>query len=232
MAPMGIEAIYRRSNASRKNPKHPVYSYLLRNLVIERPNHVWATEFTYVPMRRGFVYLVAILDWATGKVLAWRLSNTLTADFCVEALQEALARYAKPEIFNIDQGSQFTSVDFTEVLNQQGIQISMDGRGSWRDNVFVERLRRTIKYEEIYIHAYDSASEAQRGIARYLQFYNSARPHKSVGGVPPNVGYFAGQALPVAARTAVGLPTVPCTRVLMNPCAGPWITSVQIFHLL
>jgi putative transposase len=150
-------------------------------------------------MRRGFVYLVAILDWASRKVLAWRLSNTLTADFCVEALQEALACYGKPQIFNTDQGSQFTSVDFTDVLNQQGIQISMDGRGSWRDNVFVERLWRTIKYEEIYLHAYDSVSEAQRGIARYLKFYNSVRPHKSLGGVPPDARYFVGQALPVAA---------------------------------
>jgi putative transposase len=199
MARMGIEAIYRRANTSRKHPKHPIYPYLLRDVVIERPDHAWASDISYVPMRRGFVYLVAILDWATRKVLSWRLSNTLTADFCVEALQEALARFGKPEIFNTDQGSQFTSVDFTDVLNQHGIRISMDGRGAWRDNVFVERLWRTIKYEEIYLHAYDSVSEAHRGIARYLKFYNSARPHKSLGGVPPDLRYFAGQALAVAA---------------------------------
>ena len=199
MARMGIEAIYRRANTSRKHPRHPIYPYLLRDLVIDRPNHVWASDISYVPMRRGFVYLVAILDWATRKVLSWRLSNTLTADFCIEALQEALGRFGMPEIFNTDQGSQFTSVDFTDVLNQHGIRISMDGRGAWRDNVFVERLWRTIKYEEIYLHAYDSVSEAHRGIARYLKFYNSVRPHKSLKGVPPDLRYFAGQALPVAA---------------------------------
>jgi putative transposase len=196
---MGIEAIYRRRNTSGKHPKHPVYPYLLRDLVIERPNHAWASDITYVPMRRGFVYLVAILDWASRKVLSWRLSNTLSADFCVEALQEALARYGKPEIFNTDQGSQFTSMDFTDVLKNQGIQISMDGRGSWRDNVFVERLWRTIKYEEIYLHAYDSVPEAHRGIARYLNFYNAGRPHKSLGGVPPDACYFADSAPALAA---------------------------------
>jgi putative transposase len=172
---------------------------LLEGLPIERPNHVWASDITYVPMRRGFVYLVAILDWATRKVLAFRLSNTLTADFCVEALQEALARYGTPEIFNTDQGSQFTSVDFTNVLKKQDIQISMDGRGAWRDNVFVERLWRTIKYEEIYLHAYDSVVDAHRGIDRYLKFYNAARPHRSLGGVPPDAMYFANRELPVAA---------------------------------
>jgi putative transposase len=199
MARMGIEAIYRRSNTSRKHPKHPIYPYLLRNLIIERPNHVWASDISYVPMRRGFVYLVAIMDWASRKVLSWRLSNTLTPDFCVEALQEALARYGKPEIFNTDQGSQFTSGDFTDVLNKHTIQISMDGRGAWRDNVFVERLWRTIKYEEIYLHAYDSVPEAHRGIARYLKFYNAARPHKSLGGVPPDTCYLAGSTFAQAA---------------------------------
>jgi putative transposase len=199
MARMGIEAIYRRAHTSRRHLKHPVFPYLLRDLAIERPNHVWASDITYVPMRRGFVYLVAILDWASRKVLSWRLSNTLTADFCVEALQEALARYGTPEIFNTDQGSQFTSVDFTEVLKKHGIQISMDGRGSWRDNVFVERLWRTIKYEEIYLHAYDSVAEAHRGIRRYLNFYNAGRPHRSLGGVPPDACYFANTTFAVAA---------------------------------
>ena len=148
MKKMGIEALYRKPNTSRRHAAHPVYPYLLRNLKIDRPNQAWATDITYIPMRRGFVYLVAIVDWTSRRVLAWRLSNTLTTDFCVDALQEAITRYGKPEIFNTDQGSQFTSLDFTQVLKDHQIAISMDGKGCWRDNVFVERLWRSVKYEE------------------------------------------------------------------------------------
>ena len=168
MKRMGIEAIYRRPNTSKPAPGHKIYPYLLRKLTIERPNQVWATDITYIPMARGFVYLAAIVDWFSRKVLAWRLSITMEADFCVEALEEALARYGKPEIFNTDQGSQFTSTDFTSVLLREEIAISMDGKGAWRDNVFVERLWRSVKYEEVYLRAYDAVSEARASIGRYL----------------------------------------------------------------
>ena len=154
-----------------------------------RPNQVWATDITYVPMARGFVYLVAIVDWFSRKVLAWRLSITLSADFCVEALEEALARHGKPEIFNTDQGSQFTSTDFTKVLKTAEIAISMDGKGAWRDNVFVERLWRTIKYEEVYLRAYAGVTQARASIGRYLSFYNGKRPHSSLGGKTPDQAY-------------------------------------------
>jgi putative transposase len=188
---MGIEALYRKKNTSAKHAQHPVYPYLLRNLVIDRPNQVWASDITFLPMARGFVYLVVILDWATRKILAWRLSNTLTADFCVDALEEALARYGKPEIFNTDQGSQFTSLAFTSVLKQNDIRISMDGKGCWRDNVFVERLWKTIKYEEVYLRAYGCVSEARDRLAKYVQFYNQRRPHNAIGRVPPDHRYYA-----------------------------------------
>jgi putative transposase len=161
MKKMGVEALYRRPNTSRRHAAHPVYPYLLRHLTIDRPNQVWATDITYIPMRRGFVYLVAIIDWNSRRVLAWRLSNTLTTDFCVDALQEAITRYGKPEIFNTDQGSQFTSLEFTQVLKDHQIAISMDGKGCWRDNVFVERLWKSVKYEEVYLKAYDSVSAAK-----------------------------------------------------------------------
>ena len=170
MKKMGIEALYRKPNTSRRHAAHPVYPYLLRNLKIDRPNQVWATDITYIPMRRGFVYLVAIVDWTSRRVLAWRLSNTLTTDFCVDALQEAITRYGKPEIFNTDQGSQFTSLDFTQVLKDHQIAISMDGKGCWRDNVFVERLWRSVKYEEVYLKAYDSVSAAKASLGIYLNF--------------------------------------------------------------
>lgn len=192
MKKMGIEALYRKPNTSRKHAAHPIYPYLLRHLTIDRPNCVWATDITYIPMRRGFVYLVAIVDWYSRRVLAWRLSNTLTTDFCVEALQEAIARYGRPEIFNTDQGSQFTSAEFTGVLKEHGIQISMDGKGCWRDNVFVERLWRTIKYEEVYLKAYDSVSAAKASLGSYLGFYNTRRPHSSLDGQTPDAIYFAG----------------------------------------
>ena len=191
MRQMGLEALYRKPNTSRRHAAHPVYPYLLRNLRIERPNHVWATDITYIPMRRGFVYLVAIVDWYSRRVLAWRLSNTLTTDFCIEALQEAIARYGAPEIFNTDQGSQFTSAEFTGVLKANGICISMDGKGCWRDNVFVERLWRTIKYDEVYLKAYESVSHAKASLGRFITFYNSRRPHQTFAGKTPDMIYFA-----------------------------------------
>jgi putative transposase len=191
MRQMGIEALYRKPNTSRRHAAHPVYPYLLRNLSIERSNHVWATDITYIPMRRGFVYLVAIVDWYSRRVLAWRLSNTLTTDFCVEALLEAIARYGTPEIFNTDQGCQFTSSEFTGELKANGIRISMDGKGCWRDNVFVERLWRTIKYDEVYLKAYESVSHAKESLGQFIAFYNSRRPHQTFAGKTPDMIYFA-----------------------------------------
>jgi putative transposase len=190
MRKMAIEAIYRRPNTSKPAPGHKIYPYLLRKLPIIRPNQVWATDISYIPMARGFVYLVAIVDWFSRKVLAHRVSITMEADFCVEALEEALARYGKPEIFNTDQGSQFTSQAFTSVLLRNDIAISMDGRGAWRDNVVVERLWRSVKYEEVYLHAYASVSEARASIGRYLGFYNARRPHSSHGARTPDQAYF------------------------------------------
>ena len=200
MKRMGIEAIYRRPNTSKPAPGHKIYPYLLRNLPVDRPNQVWAMDITYIPMARGFVYLAAVVDWFTRRVLAWRLSITLEVDFCIEAVQEALAKYGKPDIFNTDQGSQFTSIDFIKLLKDEGIAISMDGKGSWRDNVFVERLWRTIKYEEVYLHAYRTVPEARAAIGKYLTFYNSKRPHSSLDGQTPDQVYFNPlQPIPVAA---------------------------------
>ena len=190
MKRMGITAIYRRPNTSKPAPGHRIYPYLLRDLKIERPNQVWATDLTYIPMRRGFVYLAAIVDVFSRRVLAHRVSITMEADFCIEALEEALARHGRPEIFNSDQGSQFTSSDFTGVLTAAKVAISMDGKGAWRDNVFVERLWRTVKYEEVYLRAYDSVPEARASIARYLSFYNQGRPHSSLDGRTPDEAYF------------------------------------------
>ena len=187
---MGIDAIYRKPNTSKRHPAHPIYPYLLRNLTITRSNHVWAADITYIPMKRGFVYLFAVLDWASRRVLAWRLSNTLTTDFCIEAVQEAMNKYGKPEIFNTDQGCQFTSLEFTGLLKENGIQISMDGKGCWRDNVFVERLWKSIKYDEVYLHAYDSVSAAKHGLVRYLAFYNQRRPHSSLDRKTPDEFYY------------------------------------------
>ncbi len=191
MKKMGIEALYKKPNTSRRHPAHPVYPYLLRDVEITRPNHVFAADITYIPMKRGFVYLFAVMDWASRRVLAWRLSNTLTTDFCIEAVAEAIARYGAPEIFNTDQGSQFTSLEFTQLLKDQGIAISMDGKGCWRDNVFVERLWKSIKYEEVYLRAYETVSAARSGIGRYLEFYNGRRPHSSLDGSTPDAFYFA-----------------------------------------
>jgi putative transposase len=197
MRKMGIEAIYRRQNTSKRHPGHRIYPYLLRDLTIEQANHAWAMDITYLPMKRGFLYLAVVLDWASRRILAWRLSNSLTADFCVEALEEPLRRYGKPAIVNTDQGSQFTSAEFIATLNEQSIAISMDGKGCWRDNVFVERLWKTIKYEEVYLRAYESVSEAQASLTRYVSFYNARRPHRSLDGNTPDTVYF--ESLPLLA---------------------------------
>ena len=190
MRKMGIEALYRRPNTSKPAPGHKVYPYLLRNLPVTRPNQAWAMDITYIPMARGFVYLAAVVDWFSRRVLSWRLSITLEAAFCIEAVEEALAQYGKPDIFNTDQGSQFTSIDFIKTLTDADVKISMDGKGAWRDNVFVERLWRTIKYEEVYLHAYTSVPEARTAIARYLIFYNTRRPHSSLDRKTPDQAYF------------------------------------------
>jgi putative transposase len=197
---MGIEALYQKPNTSKPHAAHPVYPYLLRNLIIDRPNHVWATDITYIPMARGFVYLVAVMDWATRKVLSWRISNTLTTDFCLDAVQEAIDRYGCPEIFNTDQGSQFTSMEFTGLLKEHGIQISMDGKGCWRDNVFVERLWRSVKYEEVYLRAYESVADAKAHLGTYFNKYNTRRPHQSLDGKTPDAIYFG--KLPQEKRAA------------------------------
>ena len=189
MARMGLAAVYQRPRTTVRHPQHRVWPYLLRDLVIARPDQVWRPDITYIPMRRGFLYLVAVMDWFSRRVLArgsrWRLSNTMDADFCVEALREAMARFGRPAIFNTDQGSQFTSPRFTEVLTEAGIRISMDGRGRWLDNVFIERLWRSLKYECIYLNAFETGSEARAGIGRWIAYYNSSRPHTALGGQTP-----------------------------------------------
>ena len=184
---------------SKRHPQHLIYPYLLRGLAIERANQVWAMDITYIPMARGFVYLAAIIDWHSRKALAWDVSISMEADFCVRVLDAALARHGKPAIFNTDQGSQFTSLLFTGRLKDEGIAISMDGRGAWRDNVFVERLWRSVKYEEVYLRAYDGVSEARSSIGRYLDFYNDRRPHSSLDGATPDQAYFTPLPLRMAA---------------------------------
>jgi putative transposase len=190
MRRMGIEAVYRRPNTSKPAPGHKIYPHLLRGMLIDRPNQVWAMDITYLPMARGFVYLAAVVDWFSRRVLAWKLSITLEVEFCIEAVEEALARYGRPEVFNTDQGSQFTSRPFTGLLLENKIAISMDGKAAWRDNVFVERLWRSVKYEEVYLHAYASVAEARAGLGRYLNFYNGRRPHSSLGARTPDTTYF------------------------------------------
>jgi putative transposase len=201
MRKMGITAVYRQPKTSvpGTGAQHRIYPYLLNNLAIDRANQVWAADISYLPMAKGFLYLVAIMDWASRRVLAWRTSNTLTADFCVEALHEALARHGTPEIFNTDQGSQFTSEDFTRVLKDAGVRISMDGKGRWVDNVFVERLWRSVKYEEVYLHAYGSIAEANRRLTSYFDFYNRLRTHQSLDGMTPDAVYFGSQPMKAAA---------------------------------
>jgi putative transposase len=197
MRRMGIEALYRRPRTTKPEPGHKIYPYLLRGLEIVRPNQVWAMDITYIPMARGFVYLAVVLDWASRRVLSWGVSISMEAAFCVEVLEDALARHGKPKIFNTDQGSQFTSTTFTGVLIKNAIAISMDGKGAWRDNVFVERLWRSVKYEEVYLKAYASVGEARTSIGRYLEFYNGRRPHSSLDGATPHQVYFRQDRLPI-----------------------------------
>ena len=199
MKRMGIEAIYRRPHTSKPAPGHRIYPYLLRGVAVVRPDQVWCTDITYIPMARGFVYLVAIVDWFSRRVLAHRVSITLTTDFCIEALEEAIATHGRPAMFNTDQGSQFTSEGFTDVLKSHRIEISMDGKGSWRDNVFVERLWRSVKYEEVYLRAYDSVTAARASLGRYLAFYNRDRPHSSLDRRTPDEAYFNRPATAMAA---------------------------------
>ena len=190
MRKMGIEAIYRKPNTSKPAPGHRIYPYLLRDLAITRPNQAWATDISYIPMARGFVYLTAVIDWFSRRVLAWKLSITMDTSFCIEALDEALSKHGKPEIFNTDQGSQFTSEAFTGRLKEEGIAISMDGKGRWCDNVFIERFWKSIKYEHVYLHAYESVQEARTKIGCYIDFYNTTRPHSSLKALTPDQVYF------------------------------------------
>jgi putative transposase len=189
MAKMGLVPIYQRPRTTVPHREHRVYPYLLRDMVIDRPNQVWCADLTYIPMRRGFLYLVAVMDWSTRKVLSWRVSNSMDVEFCLEALEEALARFGRPEVFNTDQGSQFTSPRFTGVLREAGARISMDGRGRWMDNVFIERLWRTLKYECVYLHAFETGSELRAGLSRWIGYYNARRPHSSLAGRTPNEAY-------------------------------------------
>ena len=192
MTTMGLAPIYQRPRTTVPNPEHQVWPYLLRGMVIDRPNQVWCMDFTYIPMRRGFLYLAAVMDWSTRKVLSWRVSNTMDVAFCVEALQEALARFGRPEVFNTDQGSQFTSAEFTDVLKAADVRISMDGRGRWMDNVFIERLWRSLKYECVYLHAFETGSELRAGLTQWVCYYNTRRPHSTLAGRTPDEAYGAG----------------------------------------
>ncbi len=205
---MGLQAIYQAPKTSTPHPEHRVYPYLLKGMVIARPNQVWCADITYIPVQRGFLYLVAIMDWATRHVLSWRLSNTMDTRFCVEALEEALARYGKPEIFNTDQGSQFTSLDFTNVLKDAGVAISMDGRGRYMDNIFIERLWRSLKYEAVYLHELTDGFKAERVIRDWIGFYNTERPHSSLAGQTPAEAYGVGRPVDMMDK-AGALPTSP-----------------------
>ena len=199
MRVMSIEALYRKPKTTRRHPGHKVYPYLLRNLAVTRSNQAWAMDITYIPMARGFVYLAAVVDWYSRRVLSWKVSTTMDVYFCLEAVEEAMEHHGKPEIMNTDQGSQFTSQAFTGLLKEKGIQISMDGKGAWRDNVFVERLWRSLKYEEVYLHAYDTVSAAKAGLDRYFRFYNKRRPHSSLDRQTPDQFYYESLPLPMAA---------------------------------
>jgi putative transposase len=219
MRVMGLRALGPKPNTSRRAPGHKIYPYLLRDLEISRPNQVWCADVTYIPMARGFLYLVAIMDWASRAVLSWRLSNTLDADFCVRALDEALARCGRPEIFNTDQGSQFTSAAFTGTLLAAGIRISMDGRGRWLDNVFIERLWRSLKYEEVYLKGYADGREARAGIGAWVAFYNGTRPHQALAGRTPMAVWQAGTGDP--GETAVDMTLPPVAASLDDAFASP-----------
>ena len=201
MQKMGIAALYRKRSTSQRHPGSPVYPYLLRGLAVTRPNQVWAMDITYIPMAKGFVFLAAVVDWHSRRVLAWKVSITLDVGFCLEAVEDALRRHGTPEIFNTDQGSQFTSAAFTGLLKANGITISMDGKGSWKDNVFVERLWKSVKYEEVYLRAYESVAEARAGLGRYFAFYNGRRPHSSLEGMTPQECYNQSLPEPEAAQT-------------------------------
>ena len=212
MAKIGLTPIYQRPRTSDPHPQHPRYRHLLRGLRIERPNDVWCADIIYIPMRRGFLYMTAVMDWATRKVLAWRLSNTMDVDFCIKALEEALERYGAPEIFNTDQGSQFTSPRFTTVLADPGVRISMDGHGCWVDNVFIERLWRSAKYECVYLHAFEIGPEPRAGLARWVAHFNADRPHSALGGRTPDEAYHLG-----------GAPTSPGHA--QEPSAVTWLAA-------
>ncbi len=199
MAKIGLVPIYQRPRTTVPHPEHRIYPYLLRDAVVDRPNQVWCADITYVPMRRGFLYLVAVMDWAARKVLSWRLSNTMDVEFCIAALEEALARFGCPEVFNTDQGSQFTSPRFTSVLRDAGVRISMDGRGRWMDNVFIERLWRSLKYECIYLHAFETGSELRAGLSAWIGYYNTRRPHSTLAGRTPDEAYWVAGAAKLAA---------------------------------
>lgn len=205
---MGLEGLAPKPNTSKPRKAHKKYPYLLKGLKLDRPNQVWATDLTYIPMNRGFVYLVAIIDWYSRYVLSWRISNTMDTDFCVDALNDALSRHGKPEIFNSDQGSQFTSEDFTGLLETHGIRISMDGKGRWVDNVFVERLWRSLKWEEVYPKCYDTVFEAKAGIAHWMEFYNNERFHQALDYKTPRGVYSAAELIPSTAAGAMSLSTV------------------------
>lgn len=209
MTLMGLSPIYQKPRTSDPHPRYPIYPYLLKNMAIVRPNQVWCADITYIPMRKGFLYLVAVMDWATRKVLAWKLSNTMEADFCIEALPEALARFGRPEIFNTDQGSQFTSPRFTQVLKDAGMRISMDGKGRWMNNVFIERLWRSIKYECIYLHAFETGSELRDGLGHWIDFYNSGRPHSSLAGRTPDEAYHQLAPTPSARQAPETVSSIP-----------------------
>lgn len=187
---MGLEPIYSKPRTSRPHPDHKVYPYLLRDKTIDRPNQVWSTDITYIPMRRGFMYLVAVMDWHSRKVLSWRVSNTLESEFCIEALEQALRDHGRPEIFNTDQGAQFTSRGFVGLLESHGIQVSMDGRGRAQDNIFIERLWWTLKYHYIYLHAFDTGSELRQGLQQWVDFYNHERSHQSLDNLTPDEVYY------------------------------------------
>ena len=199
MRRIGIEALYRKPQTSRRHGKHPIYPYLLRHLPVTRPNQVWAMDITYIPMARGFVYLTVVMDWFSRRVLSWRVSISMDTTFCIEAVEEAINRYGAPGIFNTDQGSQFTSEAFTSLLKTHQIQISMDGKGCWRDNVFVERLWRSVKYEEVYLKAYETVSQARESLGQYFRFYNSRRPHSRLADATPDQFCFDSLPLPKAA---------------------------------
>jgi putative transposase len=229
MARMGLEPIYQRPRTTVPHPAHRIYPYLLRDMVIDRPDQVWCADITYIPMRRGFHYLVAIMDWSTRKVLSWRLSNTMDAEFCIEALEEALMRFGRPEIFNTDQGSQFTSPRFTGILETAGVRISMDGRGRWMDNVFIERLWRSLKYEDVYLKGYSDGREARAGIGEWIAFYNERRLHQALGYRAPmamwrqGISAVLGQEavdMPLRLDNALALPTCPQPQQQQNAIAA------------